>query len=168
LQIGDLVVHGQTFYMAALPEDAGTPVLIVGYELLRRFAVRVDYERQSLTFYDGPRFHYAGPGTAVPLEIQRNGNGLFVEASIGKALGRFLLDTGNEFGFSLTTGFTEKNSLVNTLGAHFLAYNGRGFGGPSPRSVPGPRKHAAYRQRFRSKCHCPPYDRPIGQIGTGG
>ena len=68
----------------------------------------------------------------MPLEIQRNDNGLFVEASIGKALGRFLLDTGNEFGFSLTTGFTESNSLVNALGAHFLGYNGRGFGGPSP------------------------------------
>jgi predicted aspartyl protease len=132
LQIGDLAVHDQTFYAAALPEDAGTPVLIVGYELLRRFAVRIDHEHQSLTFYDGPRFHYSGPGTAVPLEIQRNGNGLFVKASIGKASGRFILDTGNGFGFSLTTGFTEKNDLVQALGAHFLGYNGRGFGGPSP------------------------------------
>jgi Aspartyl protease/PDZ domain len=132
LQIGDLVVHDLTFYTAALPEDGGTPVLIVGYELLRRFAVKIDYERQRLTFYDGPRFHYSGSGTAVPLEIQRNGNGLFVQASIGKASGRFLLDTGNEFGFSLTTAFTQKNDLVHALGAHFLAYNGRGFGGPSP------------------------------------
>jgi hypothetical protein len=132
LQIGDLVVRDQTFYTAALPEDDGTPALIVGYELLRRFAVRVDYEHQTLTFYDGPRFHYSGSGTAVPLEIQRNGNGLFVEASIGKASGRFILDTGNEFGFSLTTAFTQKNDLVHGLGAHFLAYNGRGFGGPSP------------------------------------
>jgi hypothetical protein len=100
--------------------------------LLRRFAVRIDYERQTLTFYDGPRFHYSGSGSAVPLEIQSNGNGLFVEASIGKASGRFILDTGNEFGFSLNSGFTEKNDLVHALGAHFLGYNGRGFGGPSP------------------------------------
>jgi hypothetical protein len=132
LQIGDLAVHDQTFYTAALPEDDATPVLIVGYELLRRFAVRIDYERQSLSFYDGPRFHYSGSGNALPLDIQRNGNGMFIEASIGKASGRFLLDTGNEFGFSLTTGFTKKNDLVHALGAHFLAYNGRGFGGPSP------------------------------------
>jgi len=132
VQIGDLAVHDQTFYTAALPEDDVTPVLVVGYELLRRFAVRIDYERQNLSFYDGPRFHYSGSGNAVPLDIQRNGNGLFVEASIGKASGRFILDTGNEFGFSLTTGFTKKNDLVQALGAHFLAYNGRGFGGPSP------------------------------------
>jgi Aspartyl protease/PDZ domain len=132
LQIGDLVVRDPTFYTADLPEDNGAPVLVVGYELLRRFAVRVDYERQSLTFYDGPRFRYSGSGTAVPLEIQKNGNGLFVEASIGKASGRFILDTGNEFGFSLTTRFTKGNSLIDVLGAHFLGYNGRGFGGPSP------------------------------------
>jgi predicted aspartyl protease len=132
LQIGDLVVRDQTFYTAALPEENGAPVLVVGYELLRRFAVRIDYERQTLTFYDGPRFHYSGSGSAVPLEIQSNGNGLFVEASIGKASGRFILDTGNEFGFSLNSGFTEKNDLVHALGAHFLGYNGRGFGGPSP------------------------------------
>ena len=134
LQIGDLVVRDQTFYTGALPDDDGTPVLIVGYELLRRFAVRVDYEHQSLTFYDGPRFHYSGSGTAVPLELQKNGDGLFVEASIGKASGRFILDTGNEFGFSLTTRFTNENSLVNVLGAHFLGYNGRGFAGPSPKA----------------------------------
>jgi hypothetical protein len=136
LQIGDLVLHDQTFYIAGLPDDGpgegGAPEFVVGYELLRRFAVKVDYERQSLTFYDGPRFHYTGSGSAVPLEFQSNGNGLFIEASIGKASGRFIIDTGNEFGFSLTTKFTTKNSLVQILGAHFLAYNGRGFAGPSP------------------------------------
>ena len=132
LQIGDLVLHDQTFYTAALPDDGGTPALIVGYQLLRRFAVRIDHDRQTLTFYDGPRFHYSGSGTAVPLEIERDGNGLFVEASIGKASGRFLLDTGNNFGFSLTTAFTQKNDLVHALGAYFLAYDGRGFAGPSP------------------------------------
>lgn len=130
LQIGDLVLHDQTFIVADLPADADTPVLAVGYELFRRFAVKVDYDNQRLTFYDGPHFHYSGSGTAVPLQLQ--GTGLLVEGSIGKASGRFLLDTGNEFGFSLTTSFTTKNDLVHALGAHYLAYNGRGLAGPSP------------------------------------
>jgi len=130
LQIGDLVVHDQTFYAAAVPDDESTPVFAVGYELLRRLAVKIDYEHQSLTFYDGARFHYSGAGTAVPLQIRDNG--LIVEASIGEASGRFFLDTGNEFGFSLNTGFTEKNDLVRKLGAHYVGYNGRGYAGPSP------------------------------------
>lgn len=130
LQIGDLVVHDQTFYIATLPDQAGAPVLAVGYELLRRFAVKIDYERQRLTFYDGVRFRYSGSGTAVPLQIQ--GTALLVGASIGEASGSFLLDTGNEAGFSVSTSFTEKNGLVSALGAHFLGYNGRGYAGPSP------------------------------------
>lgn len=136
LQIGDLVLHDQTFYVVGLPDDGlgegGAPEFIVGYELLRRFAIKVDYDEQKLTFYDGPGFHYAGAGIAVPLELKSDSNGLFVEASIGKAAGRFIIDTGNESGFSLTTKFTLKNNLVQALGAHFLGYNGRGLVGPSP------------------------------------
>jgi Aspartyl protease/PDZ domain len=132
LQIGDLLVRDQTFYVLDFPDDESGPSFAVGYELLRRLAVRIDFEHQRLTFYDGPRFHYAGPGTAVPLQFQ--GNALLVQASIGDSSGRFLVDSGNESGTMMSTGFTVKNDLVHALGAHFLAYNGRGFAGPSPQA----------------------------------
>ncbi len=132
LQIGDLLVRDQTFYVIDLPDDDGAPPFFVGYELLRRLAVRIDFEQQRLTFYDGPRFHYSGPGTGVPLHYQ--GNSLLVQASIGDASGSFLLDSGNESGTMMSTGFTVKNDMVHALSAHFLAYNGRGFAGPSPQA----------------------------------
>jgi hypothetical protein len=134
LQIGDLLVRDQTFYVIDLPDDNdnGAPSFAVGYELLRRLAIRMDFAQQRLTFYDGPRFHYSGPGTAVPLHYQ--GNALLVQASIGDASGWFELDSGNESGTMMTTGFTVKNDLVDALGAHYLAYNGRGFAGPSPQA----------------------------------
>ena len=81
LQIGDLLVRDQTFYVLDLPDDNDGPSFAVGYELLRRLAVKIDFEQQRLTFYDGPRFHYSGPGTGVPLQYQ--GNALLVQASIG-------------------------------------------------------------------------------------
>jgi Aspartyl protease/PDZ domain len=130
LQIGDLLVRNQIFYVIDLPDDNDSPSFAVGYELLRRLAVRIDFEQERLTFYDGPRFHYSGPGAAVPLQYQ--GNALLVQASIGDASGLFELDSGNESGTMMNTGFTVKNNLVHALGAHFLAYNGRGFAGPSP------------------------------------
>ena len=132
LRIGDLVLHDQTFLVAAISDDMdeSTPSLVVGYEVLRRLAVRVDYEHQAITFYDGPRFHYAGHGSVVPLTIQ--GTSVLADASIGDASGTFLLDTGNEFGFFTSTGFTQKKDLVHILNAHFFGYNGRGYGGPSP------------------------------------
>lgn len=132
LQIGGLLVRDQTFYVIDMPDDSGAPSLAVGYELLRRFAVKIDYEHQRLTFYDGPHFHYSGPGTAVPLRFQDNA--LLVQASIGDASGWFQLDTGNEAGTWTNPGFTLKNHLVRALDAHFLAYNGRGFAGPSPQA----------------------------------
>jgi opacity protein-like surface antigen len=131
LQIGDLTMRDQTFYVADVPDD-DAPSFLVGYELLRRFAVRIDFEHQRLTFYDGQHFRYSGPGTAVPLQF--DGNQLLVEASIGGASGLFQLDSGNESGFMVNTKFTLTHDLVRKLGAHFLAYNGRGVAGPSPQA----------------------------------
>jgi len=132
LQIGDLLLRDQTFYVIDFPGGVDDTSFLVGYEMLRRFAVRIDFEQQRLTFYDGPRFHYSGPGTAVPLRIQENA--LLIKASIGDATGWFELDSGNDSGTMVFTGFTVKNNLVQALGAHFLAYNGRGFAGPSPQA----------------------------------
>lgn len=132
LRIGDLLVRDQTFYVIDVPSENGAPSLAVGYELLRRFAVRIDFERQRLTFYDGPRFHYSGPGAAVPLQFQ--GNALLVQASIRDAYGLFVLDSGNESGTTMNTRFTVKNHLIRALDAHFIAYNGRGFAGTSPQA----------------------------------
>jgi gag-polyprotein putative aspartyl protease/PDZ domain len=134
LQIGNLLVRDQSFYVIDLPDEDDAPSLLVGYELLRRFAVRVDFEQQRLTFYDGPRFHYSGSGTAVGVRFEGDGNALLVRASIGEASGWFELDSGNEFGTMVHTGFTVTNNLVKVLGAHFLAYNGRGLAGPSPQA----------------------------------
>jgi hypothetical protein len=130
LQIGDLLLRDQTFYVIEMPDEGGTPSFVLGYELLRRFAVRIDFERQRLTFSEGASFQYSGPGVGVPLRIQDNA--LLVKAFMGDTSGWFELDSGNESGTMMFTNFTVYNHLVQALGAHFLAYNGRGFAGPSP------------------------------------
>lgn len=132
IQIGDLLIRDQTFYVIDMPDDNSTPSLAVGYELLRRLAVKIDFEHQRLTFQDAPHFHYSGPGSTVPLRFE--GNALLVQASIGDASGWFELDSGNESGTMMFTEFTEKNQVLQALGPHFLAYNGRGFAGPSPQA----------------------------------
>ena len=128
VQVGALTVRNQTFEVTMFPDDGAEAVL--GYAMLRRFAVKVDYRHQRLTFYDARHFHYAGPGDAVPIHIE--GTNFLADATIGSASGRFLLDTGNEFGFTVNPGLVQKNDLVRSLGAHYLGYNGRGYAGPSP------------------------------------
>lgn len=132
LQIGDLLVRDQTFYVIDIPSDIGPPSIAIGWELLQAFAVRIDFEHQRLTFYDSRTFKYTGPSAAVPTRF--DGNLILVPATIANATGWFELDSGNEGGTMINSRFTVKNGLIDKIGPHFLAYNGRGFAGPSPRA----------------------------------
>lgn len=132
LSIGDLTVRDQTFYVLDIPSDSGDPEMLVGWELMRRFAVRVDFEHNQLTFFDGPRFHYTGAGTTVPLIMHKDGNGVEIRAEVNGIPGVFGLDTGNQIGLFLNSSFVQEHNLVAALGARYRGYNGKGLGGPSP------------------------------------
>jgi predicted aspartyl protease len=57
LRIGSLVLHDQTFYVMALPWEHRSGLAgAVGHELLSRLTVKIDYERQQLTFSQPLRF----------------------------------------------------------------------------------------------------------------
>jgi Aspartyl protease/PDZ domain len=131
LQIGDLVVHDQTFYVIDKPWGGkDDPFGAIGYELMRRLAVNIDYQHAQLTFYDAPTFSYSGRGTKLPLVI--DGQSVELKASIGAASGLFTLDTGNEVAFWLEPGFVKANNLIEQLGAHYHGFSGEGYGGPTP------------------------------------
>jgi hypothetical protein len=132
LAIGDLVVRDQRFYVLEIPSGSGDPEVLVGWELMRRFAVRVDFEHNQLTFFDGPHFRYTGRGSAIPLILNKDGNGAEIRAEADGVPGVFTLDTGNQIGLFLNSGFVKEHNLVATLGAHYRGYNGKGFGGSSP------------------------------------
>ncbi len=50
LNIGDLIVRNQSFYVIDIPSGTGIPQMLVGWELLQRFAVRMDFQHNELTF----------------------------------------------------------------------------------------------------------------------
>ena len=132
LTIGGLIVRDQLFYVLDIPSDEGEPLVSVGWELMQRFAVRVNFEKNELTFFDGESFRYTGHGEKVPLLLHKDGNGIDIEANVDGIRGRFLVDSGNQTGLFLNAGFVNKNNLVQMLGARYRGYNGKGFGGPSP------------------------------------
>jgi hypothetical protein len=130
LQIGDLVLHDQLFHVISIPESNGaTPVAAIGYEVLRRLAVKVDYQHQQLAFYNAPSFHYSGGGVRVPILI----DGFVIEThgSVDGISGTFAIDTGNEVGFQLNPGFVQQNKLIARLGARYHGYSGRDYAGPT-------------------------------------
>ena len=131
LRIGGLTLHDLTFHIIDVPPgNPGDPVGALGYEVLQRLAVKFDYQKQRLTFYTDPAFMYTGSGTAVPLHMM--GQYLEVEGALGDTKGLFLIDTGNQTSFTLTSSFVAANDLKHRLDAHFCGYSGSGYGGPTP------------------------------------
>jgi predicted aspartyl protease len=131
LAVGGLTLRNQPFLVIDSPWDESDPLVgVVGYEFLRRFAVKVDYEHKLLTVYDAPTFRYQGSGTGVPLLLR--GISFEVNGTLDGQDGRFVLDTGNEAGFALEGEFVQQSDLIRRLGAHYHGYSGRSYAGPLP------------------------------------
>lgn len=131
LGIGDLVVKDQNFFVIDLPADQGIPQLLIGWEFLQTFVVRMDFQRNELTFIDLSHF-VKGQGAAVPLILNKHGNGIYLDARVDGVPGRFLLDSGNEIGFFLNAPFVQQYHLRRELNATLRGWNGKGMGGDSP------------------------------------
>ena len=132
LNIGDLIIRNQTFFVIDIPSGSGEPQMLVGWEILQRFAVRMDFQHNQLTFFDPSRSRYQNGGVTIPLILNEHGNGIYLDAQVDGIPGRFLLDSGNETGFFLNAAFVNEHNLQEKLHATLKGYNGKGLGGDSP------------------------------------
>jgi len=71
------------------PDLAG----LLGYEIFKRFVVKIDYAHHVVTLTLPDRFHYKGPGSILPFRF--NGNIPEVDAQIDGLPGRIHVDTGD-------------------------------------------------------------------------
>ncbi|HEY2707410.1 MAG TPA: aspartyl protease family protein [Caulobacteraceae bacterium] len=108
-RVGPAELTDQSFVVLALPAEltnagAGEPPIagLIGYEFLRRFVVRVDYQRRELTVSwpgEGPPSH----GARLPLHFDSRDS--FIVASAGGAEGYFGIDTGDDGAVTLFKSF---------------------------------------------------------------
>src|ERR1700733_6385757 len=112
LQIGGVTLRNQTFSVVTLPYGAthgfqpgiaGT----LGYKLLKRLAVEIEYDNKTLTLSDGRSFRYAGHGVAVPFFFR--GTQPVVEGAVDGIPGTFRIDTGSDPSLSLFAPFGQRN-----------------------------------------------------------
>jgi hypothetical protein len=133
LQIGGAEIRDQVFMVFPLGSFSaveGVPSNgIVGYEVFKRFVVRVDYEKKALTLWLPSAFAYRGSGTAVPFVF--NEHIPQVEGSIDGIPGKFDIDTGSRSSLSILVPFAEKHGLKERFGATVAAVTGWGVGGPA-------------------------------------
>jgi hypothetical protein len=133
VQIGDATIERQLFAvfdLARLEPAEGAPMPgLVGYEVFKRFIVRIDYGRKLLTLTVPSTFREEGRATAVPFRF--DGHTPQVEGSVDGVAGAFDIDTGSRSSLDLLGPFIEKNGLVALYGAKLEGVTGWGVGGPA-------------------------------------
>ncbi|MFN7941059.1 MAG: aspartyl protease family protein [Thermoanaerobaculia bacterium] len=110
---------------------------VVGYDVISRFVVRVDYENRRLTLYDPASFHYAGAGAVLPITFA--GNDISIPGEIEIA-GQpplaipLTIDSGSGGAILLNSPFVDAHHLLDAVG-RTIPGSGHGLGGASSERV---------------------------------
>jgi Aspartyl protease/PDZ domain len=135
--LGGVTLSSQVFAvfpLADLSKVEGIQVDgLVGYELFKRFTVKVDYANSRLTFTLPSARVDHGAGTVVPFRF--NDHIPQVNGEIDGITGTFDIDTGSRSSLDLMTSFIEVHNLSAKYLPKFEATTGFGFGGPARSAV---------------------------------
>ncbi len=100
---------------------------VIGYDVIGRFVVTIDYDRQVIVLHDPATWRYTG--TEVPLPMVMNGTVPAVHAAFdGDDEGLFRLDVGSGSTVDVHSPFVRAHDLSARL-AHPYEVDGVGFGG---------------------------------------
>jgi hypothetical protein len=131
VRLGGATLRDQVFYvlpLAGLADVEGVEVGgVLGFEVLHRFVVEIDYARHRLTLTLPERFDASRAGTAVPFVFV--GHMPAVEGKIDGVAGRFTIDTGSRGAVALHRPFVEQHELVERYHPDIEAVTGWGVGG---------------------------------------
>jgi hypothetical protein len=100
---------------------------LIGYEVFKRFVVKVDYEKSLLTLTLPSAFSYSGSGAVMPFKF--NAHIPQVEGELDGVPGRFDIDTGSRSSLSILAPFAAAHGLQKRYGAKVEAVTGWGVGG---------------------------------------
>ncbi|HET7301517.1 MAG TPA: pepsin/retropepsin-like aspartic protease family protein [Oleiagrimonas sp.] len=89
----------------------------VGYELLRRFIVQVDYAAHTLTIMRPKAFRAAAGSRALPLTFIAHGRMPLVQATVDGLTGHFAIDSGGGQPIMLNTPFIKTHDLLSRFKA---------------------------------------------------
>ncbi|MCE9524018.1 MAG: aspartyl protease family protein, partial [Alphaproteobacteria bacterium] len=137
LSLGGVRLRNQLFSIVPLEklrDIEGVPFHgLIGYELFKRFVVRIDYDLKTLTLFDAKTWEPDGTGIAVPFVF--NGTVPEVEGSIDGIAASFDIDTGSRASVGLNSPFVQKHALRAALRPSIDAVTGWGLGGPTRGTV---------------------------------
>jgi hypothetical protein len=133
LEVGGATLRDQVFAVYNLGPVSGSEGVpakgLIGYEVFKRFVVRVDYEHRTLTLTLPSAFSYHGAGVVVPFNF--NGHIPQVEGAIDGISGAFDIDTGSRASVDLLGPFVEEHGLRARYAPKLEGVAGWGVGGPA-------------------------------------
>jgi Aspartyl protease/PDZ domain len=132
IEVGGATLRDQVFAvfeLGWLSAAEGVPVDgIIGYELFKRFVVRVDYPRRTLTLTLPAAFSYHGGGVVLPFKF--NEYVPEVAGEIDGVAGAFDIDTGSRTGLDVLGPFVDSHGLRQRYAPRLEGVSGWGIGGP--------------------------------------
>lgn len=130
-RVGQVELDDQRFLIMALPQlltDRGErePIAgLIGYELLRRFVTRIDYDHHTLGFIPIQAFRPATGVASLPLVFNERTPQL--KAEVDGVPGIFSLDSGDSGGLTVLEPFAKAHGIRRQ--GVVMAAQGRGAGG---------------------------------------
>lgn len=132
ISIGAVEMHDQVAFATGIytPDIEGIPVDgMVGFELLRRLIVRIDYGRKIITFTEPGHVSLSDAGVAVPFVFYTHLP--FVRGRIDDIPATFDIDTGSRSELDVTSPAVIRYHLRERYPQGARAVTGWGVGGPS-------------------------------------
>lgn len=133
IEAGGATLRDQVFSvfdLSGFSAVEGVPVDgVLGYELFKRFVVRVDYPRRTLTLTLPAAFSYHGGGVVVPFKL--NDYTPEVAGELDGIAGAFDIDTGSRNGLDVLGAFADSHGLRQRYAPRVEGVAGWGVGGPS-------------------------------------
>jgi hypothetical protein len=136
IALGPIKMADQTAIVLDIYDPAVEGIRVdgmVGFELIRRLAMQIDYAKSRLTFTRFADFHASSAGKAIPFKFYDHLPQ--VAGEIGDIPALFNIDTGSRNELDLTGPFVAKNKLYARFPNATTAMTGWGVGGPSMSDV---------------------------------
>ena len=106
---------------------------LIGYDVLSRFVVDIDFDRQLVTLFDPATYRYAGKGQAVPFTLHAGIPTVDVTLD-GTCKGRFIVDVGNATPMAVNAAQVDACHLFGAKRKEVQHWVG-GIGGAFPETV---------------------------------
>lgn len=121
LNIGQVNIPNPALYLESLSGAAMDGIAVdgvIGYDLLKRYIVKIDFQNKEMSIYRSGNFHYPPGGELLKLGMNYRTptiQGTLVNNQGQSFTSTYHVITGGNFGLLLNGKFVEKYALDNTL-----------------------------------------------------